>query len=70
MDEQLLNDIHRGDVIATIDQQPYLQGYLAAVLLFQYHTFGLIPSSEVLTGPFVVDQSNALQRVKQIQSMR
>ena len=70
MDEQLLTDISRGEVIATIDQQPYLQGYLAAVLLFQYHTFGLIPSNDILTGPYVVDQSNALQRIKQIQSMR
>ena len=70
MDEQLLADISRGDVIATIDQQPYLQGYLAAVLLYQYHTFGLLPSSDILTGPYVVEQSNSEQRIEQIQSMR
>ena len=70
MDEQLLADILRGDVIATIDQQPYLQGYLSAVLLYQYHTYGLLPSSNILTGPYVVEQSNAQQRIEQIQSMR
>ncbi|MBD14330.1 MAG: hypothetical protein CMJ72_04080 [Planctomycetaceae bacterium] len=70
MDEQLLTDITKGDVIATIDQQPYLQGYLSAVLLFQYHTFGLLPANNILTGPYVVGQSKAQQRIEQIQGMR
>ena len=70
MDEQLLTDILKGDVIATIDQQPYLQGYLGAVLLYQYHTFNLLPSSDILTGPYVVEQSNSEQRISQIQRMR
>ena len=70
MDEQLLADISRGDVIATIDQQPYLQGYLSAVLLYQYKNYGLLPSSNILTGPYVVDQANSEQRIRQIQSMR
>ena len=69
MDSQLLHDILRGDAVATIDQQPYLQGYLAAVVLYQYRVFRLLPANEILTGPYVVDGSNAQQRLDQIERM-
>lgn len=67
MDEMLLKDILRGDVIATIDQQPYLQGYYAAEMLYMYHKYGFLLASDILTGPYVVDQTNAAQRIEQLQ---
>ena len=69
MDKQLLEDVRIGDAVATIDQQPYYQGYLAALLLYQYHKYRLIPSSDILTGPYVVDQANAEQRIGQIKAL-
>ncbi|MCB1333864.1 MAG: substrate-binding domain-containing protein [Roseivivax sp.] len=42
-----------------IDQQPYLQGYLAASLLASAIDFGTsLPTFPVLTGPGIVDASN------------
>ena len=42
----------------TIDQQPYLQGYLPVILLHLYNTFGLRPGSNVPSGPGIVDATN------------
>ena len=50
--------IRDGSVQFTIDQQPYLQGYLPIVWLYLYNTAGFLPAGDVLTGPAVVDSSN------------
>lgn len=47
-----------GSVLAGIDQQGYLQGYLPAVLARGYLDAGLMPGSDILTGPGVVNKSN------------
>ena len=70
MDKQLLEDVKAGDAVATIDQQPYLQGYYAAQLLDQYRKHRLVPSRDILTGPYVVDQANAQQRIEQLETLR
>lgn len=67
MDELLLRDIRNGDVMITVDQQPYMQGYYAAVLLYLYDKYGMLPANDILTGPYLVDQSNAQQRIEQLQ---
>jgi simple sugar transport system substrate-binding protein len=67
MDEILLRDILKGDVVITIDQQPYLQGYMAVVLLYTYYNYHMLPANDILTGPAVVDASNAAQRLAQQQ---
>jgi simple sugar transport system substrate-binding protein len=42
-----------------IDQQPYLQGFLATSMLFAHLKFGTeISTDPVLTGPAIVDASN------------
>jgi len=42
-----------------IDQQPYLQGFLATSMLFANLKFGTeITTDPVLTGPAIVDASN------------
>ena len=43
----------------SIDQQPYLQGYLAVSLLNGFVNYGLdLPTKPVLTGPGIVDAAN------------
>ena len=69
MDPQLLQDILDGDAIATIDQQPYYQGYLAAMVLAQYKEFQFLPSADVRTGPYTVTRKNAQQRLEQLAAM-
>lgn len=59
MDETALQRIKDGGQLFAIDQQPYLQGYLAVSLLNGYVNFGLdLPTKPVLTGPGIVDSSN------------
>ena len=59
MDETALQRIKEGSQAFAIDQQPYLQGFLAVSLLNAYVNFGLdLPTKPVLTGPGIVDASN------------
>ena len=50
--------IAEGDMVFTIEQQQYLQGYMPIGLLTLYNNYGLIPRDNILTGPAVVDKSN------------
>ncbi|QGY32948.1 sugar ABC transporter substrate-binding protein [Pantoea cypripedii] len=56
---EVLDDIQSGQITGTIDQQPYAQGYLAVELLYFYKTYGIKLASDVLTGPAIVDKTNA-----------
>ncbi|MER9300451.1 sugar ABC transporter substrate-binding protein [Mesorhizobium sp. M0621] len=59
MDETILANIKSGSQLFTIDQQGYLQGYLAVSILNGHVNYGLtVPTREILTGPGVVDGSN------------
>lgn len=59
MDQGTLDRIKKGSQLFAIDQQPYLQGYLAVSLLNTYVQYGLdVPTSPILTGPGIVDSSN------------
>ncbi|MCD1636384.1 sugar ABC transporter substrate-binding protein [Martelella mediterranea] len=52
--------IEEGKVDFTIDQQPYLQGYLGVIFLNLYNTrSGMVPPIDVPSGPGFVDQANA-----------
>jgi simple sugar transport system substrate-binding protein len=54
-----LDRIKAGTQMFAIDQQPYLQGFLAASLLASTIDFGTdLPTFPVLTGPGIVDASN------------
>ena len=50
--------IKAGDVVAAIDQQPYLQGYFAVQWAHLYLNFGMLPGGDVLTGPVLVTKDN------------
>jgi simple sugar transport system substrate-binding protein len=59
MNEAGLNRIKDGSQTFVIDQQPYLQSYLAVSLMNSYLEYGLtIPTAPILTGPGFVDSSN------------
>jgi simple sugar transport system substrate-binding protein len=52
-----------GDIIFTIDQQPYLQGYMSINSLWLYKRNGNILGANlsIATGPLVIDKANAAQ---------
>lgn len=58
--KELVGSIRNGDVQWAIDQQPYLQGYLAIDSLWLYLTNGNVigGGQTVLTGPSFIDQKN------------
>lgn len=59
MDATILKNIQTGTQMFTIDQQGYLQGYLAVSILDGHADYGLsVPTREILTGPQIVDSSN------------
>jgi simple sugar transport system substrate-binding protein len=59
MDEAALKRIKDGSQLFAIDQQPYLQGYLAVSLLNGLVNFGLdLPTKPILTGPGIVSAAN------------
>src|SRR5580692_3623115 len=59
MDETGLDRIKDGSQLFAIDQQPYLQGYLAVSLLNGFVNYGLdLPTKPILTGPGIVSKEN------------
>ena len=62
MNSTILDRIQGGTQLFAIDQQPYLQGYLATSLLHSHVAFGTnVPTRPILTGPAIVDSSNVEQ---------
>jgi simple sugar transport system substrate-binding protein len=58
-DETILNNIKDGKQVCAIDQQGYLQGYLAVSILNGHVNYGLtVPTREILTGPGIIDKKN------------
>jgi simple sugar transport system substrate-binding protein len=57
----LLKAIDEGKAEYAIDAQQYLTGYLPVVFLTLYHDLGMIPASNVWTGPLFVTKETAAQ---------
>jgi simple sugar transport system substrate-binding protein len=58
-DQASLDRIKQGKQMFAVDQQGYLQGFLAVFLLDSYVDYGMTsPSEPILTGPVIVDASN------------
>ena len=49
---------------SAIDQQQYLQGYLPVVFLANYAKYGLIPASNVASGPNLITKDKAAKVVE------
>ncbi|MBB1256747.1 substrate-binding domain-containing protein [Streptomyces alkaliterrae] len=61
LNKALVDAVRKGDVAVAVDQQPYLQGYLAVDSLWLYKTNGNFSGggeAPVLTGPAFVDKDN------------
>ncbi len=54
----ILQNIIDGTTIATVDQQPFYQGFLSVTELFYRNKYGLIPV-DVNTGSALIDKGNA-----------
>ncbi|MFE4198037.1 substrate-binding domain-containing protein [Paenarthrobacter sp. NPDC056912] len=66
LNKELAQKIADGSVLFTVDQQPWLQGYGAVDALWQNKRggFKLGGGQSVLTGPAIVDKSNATDVLK------
>jgi simple sugar transport system substrate-binding protein len=62
--KEILDDIKDGRLIATVDQQPYSQGYYAVTQLALNLKYGLWPSEMDTGGSGLVDKSNYKSAVK------
>ena len=60
----VLEAIRDGKMDFTIDQQPYLQGYLPVVFLTQHAKYNVVPIGTVQTGPLFVTKENAEQVIE------
>ncbi|MCX7669251.1 MAG: substrate-binding domain-containing protein, partial [Anaerolineae bacterium] len=59
MNAAVLDRIKAGTQTMAIDQQPYLQGFLATSMLAAHIDFGVdLATDPVLTGPAIIDASN------------
>ena len=64
VDTSQLNRIQAGQEMLAIDQQPYLQGYLAVSMAYQYVKYGLkLPQQPLLTGPALITKANVTQAI-------
>ncbi len=54
----IFDHIKKGYTVQTVDQQPYLQGYLTVSFLYLHNEYGLTLARDVLTGPFSINATN------------
>lgn len=64
MSAAFLEAIAAGEAAFAIDQQQFLQGYLPVVFLVKHAQYGLIPASDVASGPNLITQDKAAQVVE------
>ncbi|MFN8007219.1 MAG: substrate-binding domain-containing protein [Terriglobia bacterium] len=55
LDTELLGMIVAGECLGTIDEQPYMQGWYGAQLLYHWVKYRFLPGQDLSTGPFTVD---------------
>ncbi len=60
----LLQAIVDGDAMFAIDAQQYLTGYMPVVFLAVHHKYGMIPVTNVMTGPLFVMQDTAAEVIE------
>lgn len=59
-----LNGLKEGYVMATIDQQQYLQGYFAVYVLYLYNKYGFTPNID--TGGYLVDSPDKISLLEKL----
>jgi simple sugar transport system substrate-binding protein len=58
LSEQIVNGIKDGSIVATVDQQPYSQGFMSVMQMALYLKYGLFPSDIPTGGTGLIDKSN------------
>ena len=59
-----LDRIQNGTQLATVDQQPFAQGFYSVIAAFQYVAYGIeLPTQPILTGPLIVDKQNVARAI-------
>lgn len=58
VDQKTITGIQNGNLISTVDQQQYNQGYLPVMVLDEYLRYGLHPVGNVSTGPNFITKAN------------
>ncbi len=61
---KIIELIQGGQVAFTVDQQEYLQGYMPIIALDLYRKYGLMPATDILSGPGFVTKDNAADVAK------
>jgi simple sugar transport system substrate-binding protein len=64
LSKDILDGIAKGDIVATVDQQPYYQGFFTVQQLALKIRYGLYPSDMKTGGRGVVDKTNYQYAVK------
>ena len=65
---EVIDALKDGSLMATIDQQQYLQGYLPIHWLYLHKAFGFNAGGDVLTGTAVVNEANVDQVVAMVEA--
>jgi simple sugar transport system substrate-binding protein len=60
----MLEAIDQGKALFGIDAQQYLTGYYPVIFLATYDKYGMVPTSNVLTGPLFVMQDTAKEVIE------
>jgi simple sugar transport system substrate-binding protein len=58
LNPEILEGLEDGTIAFAIDQQPFLQGYLAVATLHAHHKFGVAPIGSINTGPAIVTKAD------------
>jgi simple sugar transport system substrate-binding protein len=58
LDPATLQSIKDGDMMFTIDQQPFWRGYIPILEITHYIRYGLMQANYFLSGPSIVDKNN------------
>jgi len=61
--EEIVKGIKAGVINWGIDQQPFLQAYLPAVIMTNYHRYGVLPGNNINSGPGFVT-ADGLEKVE------
>jgi len=66
LSEDIVEGIRQGIVAFTNVAQQYLLGYYPVVFLYLYNKYGLIPVTDIATGPRFIDSSNIEEVVEMV----
>lgn len=65
LSDEITQAIIQGTIDFAIDQQPYLQGFMAVTILALNIRYGIVPSNDMYSGPAFITQKN----VRQVQDL-